>query len=85
MSNPGEVLWEGTPGYSVAVAFDPTQYSKLIVSFDGNDDETISGPFVATNGAYPSEPTENAELVYLYGAWTIRSYTNYITKIVGYK
>lgn len=85
MSNPGEVLWEGTPGYSVAVAFDPAQYSKLVVSFDGNDDETISGPFVATNGVYPSEPTENAELVYSYGAWTILSYTNYITKIVGYK
>ena len=86
VSDTGDVLWNGTPAFEVIITADPTPYSKLVVSFDANDDETFTGPFVMINNkSWFSEPNSVAALSFTNSAWRMYSMTNYITKVTGYK
>ena len=86
MSDTGDVLWSDTPSHEIILTADPTPYSKLVVSFEENDNETFTGPFAMINNkSWMSEPDSVAVLSFVNASWSMMSYTDSITKVTGYK
>ena len=85
VSDTGDVLWNGTPAFEVIITADLTQYSHLVVSFEGNDDEIINGTFTEFNNLkWYCEPNEIAYLTYQKPEWKVVSITK-VTRVTGYK